>query len=252
MPRRCTRISNGRSIGQGHDDVGRVPMATRKARASFFLMTAVMVLVSANAFHTFCPRHAQPARFPLPTRPATVPNTVAEAALDPIIADLRARIAKAPVPLEGNEESRRHAEATLSTRFEIGSDGKLIGGAAQEARLARALALDTFVVVRATCPEVRGSLARLGGAAEHLLGETRTVEEKIEAYGTMRDYEEGVVSGYAGGGDYGKDQFLETRGRGGNEIAPEIGGDTATDVIEGRVSCTAVRGIIQQLLRYYQ
>lgn len=52
----------------------------------------------------------------------------------------------------------------------------------------------------------------------------------------MQTYGEGVVSGYAGGGDYGTDQFLETRGAGKGEIVPKIGADVATAVVGGRVS----------------
>lgn len=69
-----------------------------------------------------------------------------EVALDPIISELRARILDAPDRLEGNEESRLHAEATLSTTFEVGFDGNVVGGFEQELQLARALAADTFVV----------------------------------------------------------------------------------------------------------
>lgn len=71
--------------------------------------------------------------------------------------------------------------------------------------------------------------------AEELLGESRTVEEKVTAFGRIRA-EGQFVSGYAGGGDYGSDQFLETRGIGGDEIAPHVDGDAAAGVIEGRVS----------------
>lgn len=69
-----------------------------------------------------------------------------EVALDPIISELRARILDAPDRLEGNEESRLHAEATLSTTFEVGCDGNLVGGFEAELQLVRALATDTFVV----------------------------------------------------------------------------------------------------------
>ena len=69
-----------------------------------------------------------------------------EIALDPIISELRARILDAPDRLEGNEESRLHAEATLSTTFEVGFDGNMVGGFEQELQLAKALATDTFVV----------------------------------------------------------------------------------------------------------
>ncbi len=84
------------------------------------------------------------------TPAAETPTTAVdpEEALDPIISELRARILDAPCPLEGNEESRLHAEATLSTTFEVGVDGGVVGGFEQEVRLARALALDTFVVSR--------------------------------------------------------------------------------------------------------
>lgn len=74
--------------------------------------------------------------------PAIAPEVV----LDPIISELRARILDAPDRLEVNEESRLHAEATLSTTFEVGCDGNVVGGFGQELQLARALATDTFVV----------------------------------------------------------------------------------------------------------
>lgn len=91
-------------------------------------------------------------------------------------------------------------------------------------------------VVRILPEAVRACLRRLGGAAEKLLGESRTVEEKMRIYGQMQNYNEGVVSGYAGGGHYGSDQFLETRGAGGGALVPDIDGDVAPEVIEGRVS----------------
>lgn len=91
-------------------------------------------------------------------------------------------------------------------------------------------------VVRVEPGAARECLQRLGGAAEFLLGDTRTEEEKIDDFGQMQNHDEGVVSGYAGGGDYGPDQFLETRGGGDGEIVPKIPGDVARDVIHGRVS----------------
>lgn len=65
------------------------------------------------------------------------------------------------------------------------------------------------------------------------------MEEKMEQFGPMQNYDEGVVSGYAGGGDYGSDQFLETRGAGEGEIVPPICADVVPAVIEGRVSTPA-------------
>lgn len=219
------------------------------------LLKTLIAFAIADAFHASNPQRLQQSQHhAAPPRPkqaprslpaATIDDTtsstnsisIAEAALHPIVSQLRARIAAAPGPLENNEESRRHAEATLSERFEVNSDGDLVGGSEQEARLVRALARDTFVVVRAQQSSgSRASLTKLGAAAEALLGETRSVEEKMAAFGAMQDHERGVVSGYAGGGDYGDDQFLETRGRGGGEIAPPIDADTAPDVLEGRVS----------------
>lgn len=94
-------------------------------------------------------------------------------------------------------------------------------------------------VVRVVPETVRTRLETLGGAAEYLLGEFRTVEEKRADFGQMQNFEEGIVSGYAGGGDYGSDQFLETRGAGEGEIIPEIGADVAPAVIRGRVSALA-------------
>lgn len=166
-------------------------------------------------------------------------GTAPAVALDGVIADLRTRIAGAPSPLPDNEEAQRSADALLSRssrRFEVDSSGNIIGGEQREAQLAQALARDTFVLVRATCPETRDSLVKLSSPAECLLGQSRTVEEKLESFGAMRGYEEGVVAGYAGGGDYGSDQFLETRGEGGGEITPSVGETTAPDVVSGRVS----------------
>lgn len=71
--------------------------------------------------------------------------------------------------------------------------------------------------------------------AEQLLGESRTVEAKVAAFGPIRA-EGQFVSGYAGGGDYGSGQFLETRGIGGDEIVPHVDGDAVAGLIEGRVS----------------
>lgn len=221
------------------------------------LLKTLIAFTIADAFHASTPQRLQQSQHhaaaPPPPRPTQAPRSlsaattndsrstnnisIAEAALHPIVSQLRARIAAAPGPLEDNEESRRHAEATLSERFEVDSDGDLVGGAEQEARLVQALARDTFVVVRAQQSSgARASLAKLGHAAEVLLGETCSVEEKMAAFGAMRDHERGVVSGYAGGGDYGDDQFLETRGRGGDEITPPIDAETTPDILEGRVS----------------
>lgn len=94
-------------------------------------------------------------------------------------------------------------------------------------------------VVRVVPETVRTCLQTLGGAAEYLLGEFRTVEEKQADFGPMQNYDEGIVSGYAGGGDYGTDQFLETRGAGEGEIIPNMSADVAPAVIGGRVSTLA-------------
>lgn len=91
-------------------------------------------------------------------------------------------------------------------------------------------------VVRVGHEATRTCLRRLGGAAEYLLGDFRTREEKTRDFGQMRKHEEGVVSGYAGGGNYGSDQFLETRGAGNGEVVPAVGADVAPAVVEGRVS----------------
>lgn len=211
-------------------------------------LVALAILASTSAFQSSAPsRRPQPTSAQQPkagaSRVSASATTAAESkaaaasALDPVVSDLRARISQAPRALEDNQAAQRHAEeVTFSSRFEIDGDGNVVGGEEQEARLARALSRDAFVVVRAACPNIRASLASLRDSAEHLLGESRSVDEKIEAFGAMRDYEEGVVSGYAGGGDYGTDQFLETRGKGGEEIAPVIEAHIAPDVIEGRVS----------------
>eukprot|EP00903_Cladosiphon_okamuranus_P012123 g11375.t1 len=173
-----------------------------------------------------------------------------EAALDPIISELRARIVDAPDSLEGNEESRLHAEATLSTTFEVGRDGNVVGGFEQELQLARALATDTFVVVRVVPETVRTRLQTLGRAAEYLLGEFRTVEEKQADFGPMQTYGESIVSGYAGGGDYGTDQFLETRGAGEGKIIPSMSADVAPAVVGGRRALVAIaNGVLRTVLR---
>lgn len=227
-------------------------------RARSLLLKTLIAFAIADAFHASTPQRLQQSQHHAPPRakqatPSAATSddnssssrnsissiSIAGAALHPIISQLRARIAAAPGPLEDNDEARKHAETTLSEIFEVNSDGDLIGGSEQEARLVRALARDTFVVVRAQQQQPSGAreaLTKLGAAAEALLGETHSVPEKMAAFGAMRDHERGVVSGYAGGGDYGDDQFLETRGRGGGEIAPAIDAETAPDVLEGRVS----------------
>lgn len=103
----------------------RPPRSTRSARRRSMMTTSMGRTTSITADST-----------------ALAP----EVALDPIISDLRARILDAPDRLESNEESRLHAEATLSTTFEVGCDGNVVGGFEQELQLARALAMDTFVV----------------------------------------------------------------------------------------------------------
>lgn len=159
--------------------------------------------------------------------------------LDHIISDIQARIAKSPKGLDINQESRPNAEEDeLLSRcvFEVDGDGTLVRGQAEEeSRLAQALSLNTFVLVRVTCPRSMASLAKLSSAAEDLLGDARTVDEKLETFGSMLDNGGGVVTGYAGGGDYGFDEFLETRGRGPGILVPEIEADTALRVMEGRV-----------------
>ncbi|CAM9516456.1 unnamed protein product [Scytosiphon promiscuus] len=172
-----------------------------------------------------------------------------EVAFAPIISELQARIVDAPNPLEDNESAQRRADQ-LGKPFEVGGDGNLVGGFAEEVRLAGALAMDTFVVVRILPEAVRACLRRLGGAAEKLLGESRTVEEKMRIYGQMQNYNEGVVSGYAGGGHYGSDQFLETRGAGGGELVPDIDGAIAPEVIEGRRALAAIsHGVLRTVVR---
>lgn len=68
-----------------------------------------------------------------------------EAAFAPIISELKTRTADAPSPLEDNESAQRHADQ-LGKAFEVGGDGNLVGGFAEEVRLAGALSMDTFVV----------------------------------------------------------------------------------------------------------
>ncbi|CAM9991354.1 unnamed protein product, partial [Hapterophycus canaliculatus] len=105
-------------------------------------------------------------------------------------------------------------------------------------------------VVRILPEAVRACLRRLGGAAEKLLGESRTVEEKMRIFGQMQNYNEGVVSGYAGGGHYGSDQFLETRGAGSGKLVPGIDGDVAPEVVEGRRALAAIsHGVLRTVVR---
>lgn len=264
-PRSCSSrtIASTRSVAFGCACVHVAVTAPRRTWLQTFAATALAVLTITDAFQTSSGTlHPKPASSSClkssaqqqqhrkssaistssTSNSSITAGTAAEVSLEPVVSDLRARIAQAPIPLEGNEESRLNAEATLPDRFEIDRDGNVVGGAEQEDRLVRALSLDTVVVVRSTCPDVRASLIRLGTAAERLLGETRTVEEKLEAFGAMRDYEEGVISGYAGGGDYGTDQFLETRGRGAGQLAPEIDNATAPDLVDGRVRTISIFG----------
>lgn len=157
--------------------------------------------------------------------------------LQEAVFDLRKRILDAPEDLPGNDEAQRRAETFLarSNRFEIDGDGKVVGGTEKEIQLADALARETVVVMRVTSADSMQSLAKLGTAAEELLGESRTVEEKEHTFGRMQHYDGGVVAGYVGGADYGDDQYLETRGSGAGAIVPAVGGSTSADVIEGRV-----------------
>lgn len=123
-----------------------------------------------------------------------------------------------------------------SKRFEVDGEGNVVGGVEREQQLAETLARETIVVVRVTNPEAEEWLAKLGGAAEGLLGESRTVEEKEQVFGAMQAYDGGVVAGYAGGESYGNDQFLETRGSGGGGIVPAVDEALLPDVNAGRVS----------------
>ncbi|CAN0330721.1 unnamed protein product [Ectocarpus sp. 12 AP-2014] len=245
---------------------------SRVMDARFVLAIVAVILAVADAFHVRASiplrTIAIPRRLPwartassgdttvlmmsTATASTTTKTTAAvtpEAALDPIIQELRARIVEAPEPLEGNRESQRHADRVISTTFEVDCDGNLLGGEGQELRLASALARETFVVVRVRPKPARACLRRLGKVAEQLLGESRTVEEKVAAFGPIRA-EGQFVSGYAGGGDYGSGQFLETRGIGGEEIVPRVDGDAVAGLIEGRRALTAISGgILQAVLR---
>lgn len=242
----------------GHSCHGSRRRALASRCSSVFFTIAVGILALTDAFCASSPHriHAHSSqRRSTRQRGATADTTNAnidtavqilpaqsspDYALQAIRADLQNRMRTAPAPLEDNEVSRRHAESSIAERFEVDSEGSLVGGIQAEIRLARALALDAVVIVRATSLDMRASLAALSGAAENLLGDARTAQEKLDEYGAMRDYEEGVVSGYAGGGGYGLDQFLETRGKGEGKIAPNIDGDIAPVVLAGRVSCESI------------
>lgn len=172
-------------------------------------------------------------------------------ALDSVVAELRKRIIDAPDALPKCEEAQQDAERFLQRakyRFEMDSEGNILGGADRGRQLAEELARETVVVVRVTCPVGVQSLAKLSGAAEALLGETRTTEEKESAFGTMREYDCGGVAGYAGGENYGDDQFLETRGRGGDVIVPALGKEKSSGVNAGRVSLRCIYSYIVQTL----
>lgn len=123
-----------------------------------------------------------------------------------------------------------------SKRFEVDGGGNIVGGAERERQLVEALSRETVVVVRVTDPEAKKWLAKLGDAAEDLLGESRTVEEKEQVFGAMQAYDGGVVAGYAGGESYGNDQFLETRGNGGGRVVPAVDEALLPNVRAGRVS----------------
>lgn len=166
------------------------------------------------------------------TPPSPVP-------LDSVVAELRKRILDAPDALPKNEEAQQDAERFLQRethRFEMDSEGNILGGVDQGRQLAEELARETAVVVRVICPVGGQSLVKLGSAAEALLGETRTTEEKESAFGIMREHDCGGVAGYAGGENYGDDQFLETRGRGGDVIVPALDKEKSSCVNAGRVS----------------
>lgn len=177
------------------------------------------------------------------TRPIYSKSAEAEAEvgiqLDHIISDIQTRIARSPKGLGISEESRPNAEENdLLSRsvFEVDGDGNLVRAQAEEeSRLVQALSLNTFVLVRITCPRAMASLAKLSSAAESLLGDARSVDEKLEAFGPMQDNGGGGVTGYAGGGGYEFDEFLETRGCGPGTLVPEIEADAALCIMEGRV-----------------
>lgn len=177
--------------------------------------------VSTNRHH----RHA-----------ATKDATSASVGLESVVVDLRTRIIDTPEDLPENREAQLDAEKFIasSKRFEVDGGGNIVGGAERERQLVEALSRETVVVVRVTDPEAKKWLAKLGDAAEDLLGESRTVEEKEQVFGAMQAYDGGVVAGYAGGESYGNDQFLETRGNGGGRVVPAVDEALLPNVRAGR------------------
>lgn len=138
----------------------------RHVDARFVLVMMGAMLSVADAFRASSSNplrvSATPPKLPWPRPASTTRSTIvfclsmtatttaatavsAEVAFAPIISELKARIADAPNPLEDNESAQRHADQ-LGKAFEVGGDGNLVGGFAEEVRLAGALSMDTFVV----------------------------------------------------------------------------------------------------------
>lgn len=155
--------------------------------------------------------------------------------LDSFVDDISQRIIQAPRTFPRPQDSEHHIDLLENGRiFEVDQEGNVVGGISQEIKLVQALREDHFVVVRCWCPLMRDALKRLHAAAQSLLDGCRPMEEKIRAFGPMKEPAKGLITGFAVGGPDGVDQFLETRGLGGDRIAPPLGPQSAA-IVNGRV-----------------
>jgi prolyl 4-hydroxylase len=188
------------------------------------------------------------------------------AALDAEIADIRARVNCAPDPLDEDAVAKSYAEApaTAAERFLLDAHGGIAGGEEEEQRLAEALRRQHVVIVRVVAEEDRSSLLRMSASAEGLLCNPTAgpegVEQRQERFGYMRDMHDGAsegstafsVVGYAGGGDFGQDEFLEIRERGDGSMEPlnDAGSAAEADLKAGRsVLSSIAEGVLRAIAR---
>lgn len=223
-------------------------------------MTAVVLALATEAFSPWTPSQGRGTNFshrplfsrrwPL-SRPASTSPVIPR--LDTVVRDVCRRTTESTttVASPGNSESKRVADNLIShsNRFEIGNDGNVLGGEIEEINLVQALCRDSFVVVKCRCPRMIDALEILNSAAGSLLEGPDTICNKHDTLVSMRDDDEGFV-GYAGGGHFGPDQFLETRGVGEERVTPLLRPRTESIITEGRVSSVS-RGISRIALLHH-
>lgn len=127
-------------------------------------------------------------------------------------------------------------DTVSSSRFEVDGKGNIVGGADLEAEVARTFCRDGFVLARCSCTRAVDSIRALAREAACLLDKSRTVEEKLDAFGPLQSCNEDVLVGYAGGEEYGANEFLESRGLERHNVMPSLGPQSTPPVITGRVS----------------